>query len=265
MMTGKQLRFRRLTPRGGAVIVPMDHALFAEPSAPIQDLRELVKTVARTEADGILITPGMLEHVRDVIGRLGVILRVDGTHTRMGSHLERTDLITTVEDAVALGADMVVANIFVGVENEDFHLAKLGKLAADCRRFGMPLMGEMMPASLLSFHYGKEKKSAPVEQINRDLCLVSRLGAEIGADCIKTQYSGDREGFAVVCRSAPVPIWIAGGPAGEGEAAFLGMMRDAVAAGAQGAVIGRNVWGRPDPARTIAELCGMLHTQGRPA
>lgn len=259
MMTGKQLRMRHFTRRGGAVIVPMDHALFAEPHPAIEDLRNLVRTVAATDADGVLITPGLLEYVRQELGNLAVILRVDGTHTRMGKHLEKTELISTVEDAVRLGADMVVANIFVGVENEDFHLTKLGKLAVDCRRYGVPLMGEMMPSSLLSFHYGMEKKSASIEQINKDLGLVSRLGAEIGADCIKTQYSGSVEGFRTVVRGCPVPVWIAGGPTADGPDAFAKMISDAAAAGATGAVIGRNVWGRPDPGKMIAELCRILH------
>ena len=259
MMMGKQLRMRHFTRRGGTVIVPMDHALFAEPAPAIQDLRALVKTVASTDADGILITPGMLEHVRDVIGNLSVIMRMDGTHTRMGHHLEKIDLVQTVEDAVRLGADMVVANIFVGVENEDVHLTKLGNLAVQCRKYGMPLMGEMMPASILLFHYGKEKKSASMEQINKDLAMVCRLGAEIGCDVIKTQYSGDKAGYAEVVKGTPVPVWIAGGPTAGGDEAFIQMIDDAAAAGATGAVIGRNVWGRPDPKKVLGQLCKVLH------
>ena len=84
MNTGKALRLRRFTRHGGAVIVPMDHGIFAEPPEALADLRGLVKAVAGTDADGILITPGMLPHVADVAGQLAIILRVDGTHTRLG-------------------------------------------------------------------------------------------------------------------------------------------------------------------------------------
>jgi DhnA family fructose-bisphosphate aldolase class Ia len=260
MMTGKHLRMRRFARRGGAVIVPLDHSLFSEPAPAIADLGKLVKTIAETDADGILVTPGMLEHVAPVAGDLNIILRVDGTHTRLGKHLEKIDLITTVENAVTLGADMVVANIFVGADNEDVHLEKLGKLATDCRKYGMPLMGEMMPICLLNYHYGREQKAAPLDQINKELCLVSRLGAEIGADCIKTHYSGDKEGFKWITRSTPVPIWIAGGPKGNGsDESFLAMIKDAIEAGARGVTIGRNVWQRENPRQMIEALCKIVH------
>lgn len=260
MTTGKSLRLRKFIRKGGAVIVPLDHALFSEPVPAIMDLKKLVRTIAETEADGILITPGMLEHVAPVVGDLGIILRMDGTHTRLGRHLEKIDLITTVESAVSLGVDMVVANIFVGTDNEDVHLDKLGRLATDCRKYGMPLLAEMMPISILNHHYGRGEKSAPLDQINKELALVSRLGAEIGADGIKTQYSGDKEGFRTVVQGTPIPIWIAGGPKGNGsDEQFLGMIKDAVTAGATGAVIGRNVWQRQDPSQMINALCQILH------
>jgi len=185
---------------------------------------------------------------------------MDGTHTRLGKHLERTDMTTTLESALALGADMVVINVFVGTDNENVQLSKLGMLATECRSFGMPLMGEMLPVSVMPYHYGKGEKEASVEQINKDLFLVSRLGAELGCDVIKTQYSGDKEGFREVVEGTPVPIWLAGGPKGKNsDKEFLEMIEEAVQAGARGVIIGRNVWQRKDPREMIAALCGILH------
>ena len=260
LTTGKHLRLRRFTRKGGAVVVPLDHPLFAEPAPALADLRELVARIADTEADGILVTPGMLEYVAPVAGDLGIVLRIDGTHTRLGQHLERTELITTPEEALALGADMVVLNVFVGVDNEDFHLAKLGTVATACRRLGLPVMGEMIPSTILAHHFAREKRTADIAQVNRDVWLASRLGAEIGADVIKTQYTGDPAGFRQLTRGTPVPVWIAGGPVEKPEdAAFLAMVEQAVGAGARGVVIGRNVWQRESPAGMIAQLCRLVH------
>jgi len=261
--TGKRLRMRRFNRRGGAVIIPLDHALYAEPPPPLADMRTLVSMIADTEADGILVTPGLLEHVAPVVGDLGIVLRVDGTHTRLGQHLERTDMITTAEGAAALGAEMVVVNAFVGVDNEDFHLNKLGMLATECRRLGLLLMGEMIPSTILNFHFAKEKRSASPQAVNRDVWLAARLGAEIGADVIKTQYTGDPEGFRQLTRGTPVPVWIAGGPVEKkDDAAFMSMIAEAVDAGARGVVIGRNVWQRESPAGMIAQLCRIVHGKG---
>ncbi len=260
MDTGKTLRLGRFTRRGGAVIIPMDHGLFAEPPEALADLRGLVKTVADTEADGILVTPGMLPHVADVAGHLAVILRIDGTHTRLGQHIERCDLISTPQAALALGADMVVVNGFVGVENENEHLSKIGSMAVQCQSLGMPLMGEMIPSTRLSYHFGHSKKTGSLEEANRDLWLAARTGAEIGADVIKTHYSGDAKGFAKIVQSVPAPIWIAGGPLDKGgDEAFLEMIAQAVDAGAKGVIIGRNVWQRQNPKDMITALCRIVH------
>ena len=41
---------------------------------------------------------------------------------------------------------------------------------------------------------------------------VARIGAECGADIVKTLYTGDIDSFAKVVKSVPVPVVIAGGP-----------------------------------------------------
>lgn len=260
MQTGKELRIRRFFRKGGAVIIPLDHALYSGPVKGIEDVRELVKTISKSQADGILLTPGILEKVVDGVGDLGIVLRLDGTHTRLGKHLERIELITTVENALSLGADMVVVNVFVGTDNEDILLRKLGSVATECRRYGIPLLAEMIPVSTLNYHYGKEVKKKDIKKINEDIALVSRLGAEIGADCIKTHYTGDKEGFKRIVKSTPVPIVIAGGPKENGsDKEFVSMIAEAISAGARGICIGRNVWQRPDPKEQIAALSQVVH------
>ena len=258
MDMGKKLRMRRIFKNGGnAIIVPMDHGLYYEPSGNLRDLHKLVKVISKTEADAILITPGMLGHVEDVIGDLAIVFRLDGTHTRMGQHLEKTKLISNLEQAVASGADIVVVNIFIGVDNEDEHLEKLGTVATACFRYGMPLMAEMVPASTLLHQFGKAKEKG--KDAARDMQLAGRLAAELGADCIKCQYTGDVESFKEVGASTPLPIVIAGGPKADTDEQFLDMIKDCIKAGARGICIGRNVWGRDNPAEILSKLHKIVH------
>ena len=42
--------------------------------------------------------------------------------------------------------------------------------------------------------------------------MLARIGAEAGADIVKTVYTGDIDSFKDVVKSCPVPIVIAGGP-----------------------------------------------------
>ncbi len=258
-MNGKRLRMRRFFKKGRALIVPMDHALYSGPVKGIEDIISLVDMISGTEADGILVTPGILEHLEEVIGDLSIVLRIDGTHTRLGSHLERIDLITTVEHALKMGADMVVVNVFVGVENEDELLQKLGLVATACREYGIPLMAEMIPNSTLTHHYAKGGKEKDNNKTTEDIKLVSRLGAEIGADVIKTHYSGTIDGFKEITSTTPVPIVIAGGPKTEGDEEFLKQVKDAMTAGAKGICIGRNVWQRRNTQNMIKALSAIVH------
>jgi len=259
METGKVLRFRRLFARGHAVIVPMDHALFSEPRGAIENLETLVATIADTPADGILITPAMLRRVKDVIGQLATVVRIDGTHTRLGAHLERIDLITDVEHAASLGADAVVINVFVGTDNEDQLLRKLGLVATECCRRGVPLVAEMIPAYVLNYHYAKEEGGFDPERAATEIQLASRLGAELGADVIKTHYTGDPDAFGRIVRSTPVPIVVAGGPKTGTDEEFLHMIEDAMAAGAGGICIGRNVWQRDNLKGMLQALSRLVH------
>jgi len=257
METGKSLRIRRFFRRGKTVIVPLDHALYSGPVRGIENPTNLVKMISQSEADGVLLTPGTLRKVKDVIGGLSVVLRIDGTHTRLGSHLERTSLISTVEEALKLGGDMVAINVFVGTDNEDILLKKLGMVATACADWGLPLMAEMLPITTLEYHYGKEKK----EDVNiaEDIKLVTRLGAEIGADIIKTHYTGTVESFKEVVETATVPVVIAGGPKVSNDEEFIKLVKEITVADASGVCMGRNIWQAEDPRKMLDIVCAIVH------
>ncbi len=262
MEIGKKLRMRRFFEKGRTVIVPLDHPLYSGPVKGVEDPVDLVQMLADTEADGILVTPGILKKVSDVLGNLAVALRIDGTHTRLGSHLERIDMITTVEEGLRLGAEMAVINVFVGTENEDVLLRKLGTVATACSQWGMPLMAEMIPASLMTYHYGQGGEKE-VAEIVEDIKLVTRLGAEIGADVVKTHYVGPLETYADVIRTATIPVVIAGGPKFPDEAAFISFINEVAAAGVGGICMGRNIWGAKDPQGMLQSVCRIVHGETR--
>jgi DhnA family fructose-bisphosphate aldolase class Ia len=257
MEIGKSLRVRRFFRRGKTVIVPLDHALYFGPVNGIEDPKSLVKAISQSEADGIIVTPGVLRKVVDVIGELSVVLRIDGTHTRLGRHLERTNLISTVEEALRLGADMVAINVFIGTDNEDELLEKLGMVATACANWGLPLMAEMIPITMLSYHYGKG--GGRETDITEDIKLAARLGAEIGADVIKTHYTGTVESFKKVVCTATAPVVVAGGPKTSTDEEFIKLVREITVAGASGICIGRNIWQAKDVKKMLDAVCAIVH------
>jgi len=87
----------------------------------------------------------------------------------------------------------------------------------------------------------------------------ARVGAELGADVIKTNYTGDPDTFKDVIRSCPVPVIIAGGPKMDTDAEVLKMVEDAISAGASGVSIGRNIFQHENPTKMTIAISKIVH------
>jgi class I fructose-bisphosphate aldolase len=85
------------------------------------------------------------------------------------------------------------------------------------------------------------------------------MACEIGADILKTDYSGSAASFQQVTQAAFRPILIAGGPKTATLREALEMVRGAMDAGACGMFIGRNVFQAPDPGKMMRVLRRMIH------
>jgi fructose-bisphosphate aldolase/2-amino-3,7-dideoxy-D-threo-hept-6-ulosonate synthase len=154
-----------------------------------------------------------------------------------------------VEEALRIGADAVSVHINVGAEQEDKMLVKLGRVSDDCDRYGVPLLAMMYPR-------GPKIK----DQHSADLVAhAARVGAELGADIIKTNYTGRVETFKDVVRSCHIPVIIAGGPKAETVQEILQTVHDSLEAGGAGISIGRNVFQHENPTKMAKALSAIVH------
>ena len=87
---------------------------------------------------------------------------------------------------------------------------------------------------------------------------VTRIGAEAGADIVKSVYTGDLDSFRSVVRRCPVPIVIAGGPKTKTDSDILEMCSNAIEAGAKGVTFGRNIFQHDTPSSLIKALCEIV-------
>jgi len=87
----------------------------------------------------------------------------------------------------------------------------------------------------------------------------ARVGAELGADIVKVNYTGSPQSFEEVTRGCPVPVVIAGGEKLESDGDILAMVEGAMKAGAAGVSIGRNVFQHASPTRMIAAISMIVH------
>ena len=103
-----------------------------------------------------------------------------------------------VENALRLGADSVKV---LASSGDRAQWTALERYALACERWGMPFQAEVIPGG-----FDQPDKHTP-----NNIALVCRQAAEMGADYVKTLYTGDPESMQRVVEGATVPVVILGG------------------------------------------------------
>jgi len=262
MNTGKEIRLTRIWKHPRAVIVPFDHGSYSGVVPGLEDPRTLTERIARTNADAVLVTPGVLRNIIPALGGLGIILRIDGGFTSYAT--VPTDYLPMMDPdaAVAMGADAAIVFTFIGTPNESASLQRLGQTATAAERCGLPVVSEVLAPGFLHNHFGTDVFPKPSAGVNlsEETKNVSRIAAELGADIIKTRYTGNVEQFRSVVQSCGAPVIVAGGPGTNGtDEALLNLTHECVQAGVAGIVFGRTVWQHPKMEKLINAICAIVH------
>jgi DhnA family fructose-bisphosphate aldolase class Ia len=242
----KTRRMSRITAADGkTLIVAMDHAAIMGPNG-LERPGEVIQKVIAGGADAVLTTYGVARSFARELAPIGLILRSDGAVSTVGPDYTSAAPVYGVEDALRLGADGIAATAGPGHANEREQLAWLAKLSSECDRWGMVLMGEMVPGGF---------EGGPAFRTLEHHKLAARFGSELGCDLVKTPYCDNFEQVTSTCYT---PIVVLGGSR-MALPDLLRLVHNAVKAGAVGCAIGRNIWGAPDPARMTAALASIIH------
>jgi fructose-bisphosphate aldolase/2-amino-3,7-dideoxy-D-threo-hept-6-ulosonate synthase len=224
----------------------MDHGVSIGPVKGIENMQQIVNQLLKGGADAVVLHKGIAKRVD--IGNAGLIVHLSAI-SNLSPNCTNKVQVCTVEEAIRLGADAVSVHINVGAQDEYEMLTKLGRVADECDASGMPLLAMMYPRG----------PKIPSEHAPEAVAHAARIGAELGADIIKTNYTGDVETFKKVVESCPVPVIIAGGPKAETAQQILQMAHDSIKAGAAGLSIGRNVFQHKNPTLMVKALVAIVH------
>jgi fructose-bisphosphate aldolase / 2-amino-3,7-dideoxy-D-threo-hept-6-ulosonate synthase len=252
-MRGKEIRLERIMDRntGKTIIVPMDHGVTVGPIPGLIDLGRTIDLVAEGGANAVVGHIGLALHGHRRHGRdVGLILHLSAS-TSIGPDPNEKVLVNTVTNALKMGADCVSVHINVGADSEARMLADLGRVAVECMEWGMPLLAMMYP---------RGKKIVHENGID-NVKIAARVAAELGADIVKTVYTGDPDSFREVTRGCPVPVVVAGGNKTD-DRATLELVHGAMEGGAAGISIGRNAFQHQAPDRLIRAAALIVH-EGR--
>ena len=257
-MNGKKIRLSRLFADGKpSVIVAIDHG---QTFGPLQGIEDFMAATAKlSEADGVLMAPHMIRFSGDLFlgcNRPAVIVRLNWNtvHCYPWNYREgwATQAISAAS-AVAMGADVLLASLVLQTGDEARDTENVGlfsRLAEECRQLGVPLIGEVFPA-------GGAEVEHDLDRLHSYVKVVCRIACELGADAIKTFYTGER--FPEVVEGCPIPIFCLGAEKLNSELDALELAQRQIAGGAQGVVFGRNVIQARDSARFLCALKAVVH------
>jgi len=238
MGPGKSYRMGRIFGEDGRTLVlPVDHGLTLGRIEGLEDPVGVLDGLLDLPCDGLLMAPGLTRHTADRFARRGAparILTLD-THFREGAEPPGAGLAASVEQAAALGVDAVKLFMAWNIPARDRSetLARIAGVIERAERCELPVMVEPIALGM--------PRSPEAIQLEGD---GARSAMEVGADIIKVAYPG-QELMDAWARELQVPLVILGGPRSGDPEGVLTLAEEAVAAGARGIVIGRNVWQRP--------------------
>ena len=223
---------------GRVLLVAMDHAAFTGPADGL-DLPTMY-AVVKAGADAVMTTFGTARRAAaepGLLGQAALVLSLD---------VHAPEPEEQVLNAVRLGADSVKV---LAASGDPAQWTALQRYALSCERWGMPLQAEVIPGG-----FDQRDKHTP-----HNIANVCRQAAEMGADYVKTFYTGDADSMRRVVQGATVPVIILGGDRQSDEDSLVRQVREALSAGVAGVAFGRNIWSHPDPAAITARLVEVVH------
>lgn len=242
MVSGKAVRYSRITENGRMLCVPVDHSFTVGPLDGLHNMEKLFSSIVRGGATCFLAHKGVIKSLRNA-ERIGLILHLSAS-TSLGPSPNRKVLVSSVKEALILGVDAVSIHINIGCKEEPEMLQALGEVADECDQYQIPLVAMMYPRG--------ENIKEPVGF--ETVAHVARIGSDAGADVVKTIYTGSVETFREVVRRCQVPVVLAGGSKVDSDYSLLKLARDAIDAGAIGVAFGRNVFQHRNPEEMVSLL-----------
>jgi putative autoinducer-2 (AI-2) aldolase len=226
---------------GRTVMLAIDHGYFLGPTTGLERIDlDIVPLLAH--ADALMVTRGVLRSSIPSTFAGGVVLRASGGPSIL-KELSDEEIAVGIDDAARLNVAAVGVQVFVGGTFETRSVHNLTRLVDAGIRAGIPVLGV----------------TAVGKELTRDakyLRLACRIASELGAQFVKTYFVP--EGFETITASCPVPVVMAGGKKiPEREA--LQMAYLAVAQGAAGVDMGRNIFQSEDPTAMIRAIAGVVH------
>ncbi len=241
-----------------ALIVAFDHALVLGPIPGTENPLGQIRRFAEADINALLLNLGLMRQCAESLledSLPPLLARLDWTSVWSvfgdGAGKLCSSLLAHPEDALRLGADAVVTYLVVGTGDAEFEsreIARNAEVARECESAGIPLIVECLARG-------------PAIEAPGDpqwLRLHTRIAAELGADAVKTDYTGDPSSMRSVVEQCPIPLFVLGGSRQGSDRDALEVVRGATLAGTAGVIFGRNVFQAADMESFLRQARSLL-------
>ena len=213
---------------------------------------EFVLNIAR-EAEvftGVVLQAGVAEkYYASAQGLPALVVKLNGK-TAFHKGEEPVSLqVCSVERADELGAAAVGYTIYVGSQHEEEMMAEFGRIVEEAHERNLPVIGWMYPR-------GKHVEGRETDK--EVVAYAARLGLELGADMVKLPYTGDKDSFDWVVKSAGKTLVVVQGGTKKAEEELAVEVKEIMAAGAAGMAVGRNIWQHERPVEMAKKIAKVI-------
>jgi len=239
---------------GRAVMVAFDYGMNGTVHQEAKNPGAAMERFMSAQPDGVLSSPTLIRRYADLFKKYSSVTPVAtlDAFTRIPS-LYGPMQVFSLDYAVQSGAEAIKCFIIGGQSESGMLLENFRYVASLGEQAHKKNVTFLIEAVNWGAEIPDEKKDDPEE-----LHKVCRFALELGADIIKTEYTGDAKSFHEIASCLPIPVLILGGSKGKLEDVFQ-KVREAVDAGARGVVFGRNIYKAESPARMVEALKALVH------
>lgn len=248
------------TPSEKSVVVALDHGINMGAVEQFEDPEATLEAVLAGRPNGVLVGPYFAERYADRFAETDTDVLVTADFVSPSSQpgedvgpwiQQRAFSTEHLCEIDPVGVKSVLA--FGRQDRRSFerNVEYITDLADELR-------GTDIPHIVETVMWGKEIPSR-FETDPEYVANAARIGWELGADILKLPYTGDVESFEPIVHNAPVPVMILGGPSSGSVRALLDDVDGAMAAGADGLIVGRSIWQTEDPTAVVSSLMDVVH------
>ena len=202
------------------------------------DPKYVIDIAKKGKYNAIILQKGIAEKYKKEIKKtkLNLILKLNGkTNLVKGEPLSCQ--LSTVSEAIKLGADAVGYTIYLGSIHENIMLKGFEKIQREAHAKGLPVIAWIYPR-------GKSIRGKSSREL---MAYAARTGLEIGADIIKIQYNGNPKDLKWAVKSAGKTKVVIAGGVKKNEKILLKQVKEIMQSGCIGLAIGRNIWQDKNP------------------